>query len=46
MYMQAVAISHYGIIANMYQMGAYFSVFDPPKPTNRFVPGDVVLGGL
>lgn len=40
-----MAISHYGVIANVIQMASHYRLYDPSWPDKRMSPGDVVLAG-
>lgn len=41
-----MAISHYGVIANVIQMATHYRLNDPSWPNKRMSPGDVVLAGI
>lgn len=40
-----MAISHYGVIANVIQMATHYRLNDPSWPNKRMSPGDIVLAG-
>ncbi|KAF8642004.1 hypothetical protein AX16_009726 [Volvariella volvacea WC 439] len=43
---KAVAITHYGVIANVLQMVAHYHINDPSWPNKRMVPGDIAMAVL
>ena len=43
--MEAVAIPHYAVVANVIQSALHYRVTDPSLREVLFAPGDVALGG-